>query len=79
MEKFLLTDIIKLNRDINFDYRDSKQPLFIKNFILKQRRNKLRKIIDRNAGFCTKEQETIKMNLSKLHNCRDRKQSRSNE
>lgn len=46
MEKFLLTDIIKLNRDINFDYRDSKQPLFIKNFILKRRRNKLRKIID---------------------------------
>ena len=46
MEKLLLTDLIEINRDINFDYRDSKQPKFIKNIIVKKRRNKLRKIVD---------------------------------
>lgn len=40
-------EILQINRDINLEYRESKAPLFITNFRVNKRRNKLRKIINK--------------------------------
>lgn len=40
-------EILQINRDINLEYRESKAPLFITNFRVNRRRNRLRKIINK--------------------------------
>jgi len=41
-----ISEIININKDINMEYRTSKKPKFAKDFIVKQRRKKLKKTIE---------------------------------
>lgn len=46
METSFIREIINIDKQINMEYRTSKKPEFIKNFITKRRRAKLKKTIN---------------------------------
>ena len=43
----IISEILAIDREINKNYRNSKYPKFINNFITKRRRSKLKKVIEK--------------------------------
>lgn len=50
MRSTLIEDFMRINAEINYNYRDSKLPKFIKNIIVERRRDRLRKFVKENFG-----------------------------
>lgn len=46
MENTFINEIININKQINIEYRTSKKPEFIKRFITKRRRDKLKRTVE---------------------------------